>query len=111
MCVLLQMRQKDSEWQKERAILEQRCQQQELQLKELQMRMEQQKSMHDQMVKYLRDQQHGSVDVGKSISDATQSAMVVRLENELQEQRQEQARREKDLAGQLEAQQSQVADL
>ena len=35
-----EMRQKESEWAKEKAILEQRTQQQELSLKDLQMRME-----------------------------------------------------------------------
>lgn len=52
------------------------------------MRMEQQKSMHDQMVRCLRENS-GQIDVTKSISDATQSALVVRLENEISAQRTE----------------------
>ena len=40
--------------------------------------------MHEQMVKCMRENGPAAqVDVSKSISDATQSAMVLRLENEL----------------------------
>ena len=109
---LLQLRQKESDWGKERAILEQRCQQAELSFKDLQMRMEQQKSMHDQMVKYLRQNDSAlTVDVTKSISEATQSAVVMRLESEIASQRLEHRQREKDLAGQIEEQNSQISDL
>ena len=61
--------------------------------------------MHDQMVKCLREQgPASSVDMSKSISDATQSAIVMRLENELAAQRVEQAEREQSLNRQLEEQ-------
>ena len=59
--------------------------------------------MHDQMVKCLRENgPTTSTDVSKSISDATQSAMVVRLENELAQQRAEQADRTQSLTRQIE---------
>ena len=70
-------------------------------MKDLQMRMEQQKSMHDQMVKCLRESS-AQIDVSKSVSDATQSAMVVRLENEISAQRVEKNERETSLNRQIE---------
>ena len=40
--------------------------------------------MHEQMVKCLRENgTQSQIDVSKSISDVTQAAIVVRLENEL----------------------------
>ncbi len=59
--------------------------------------------MHEQMVKCLRENGPAtSIDVNKSISDATQSAMVVRLENEIAALRIEQTDREKGLHRQIE---------
>ena len=48
------------------------------------------------MVKCLRENS-GQIDVTKSITDATQSAVVVRLENEIAAQRVEQSDRETSL--------------
>lgn len=47
------MKQKEAEWSKDKALLEQKNQQLELQLKDSQMRCEQQKQMHEQVIKCL----------------------------------------------------------
>ena len=66
--------------------------------------------MHEQMVKCLRENS-GHLDVSKSISDATQSAMVVRLENEISAQRGEQNDREINLNRQIEEYSKSVVEL
>ena len=76
------------------------------------MRMEQQKQMHDQMVKCLgvpRQQSSiSSVDVSKSITDATQSAMVSQLEKELQALKSSSSERENELNSKIEDQAEQI---
>ena len=69
--------------------------------------------MHEQMVKCLRETSNngGQTDVSQSISDATQSALVVRLENELSAQRVEQTERESALNRQIEEYRRGSADL
>ena len=68
--------------------------------------------MHEQMVKCLRENgPSASIDVSKSISDATKSAMVLRLENEIAALRLEQTDREKSLNRQIEEQSKQIGDL
>ena len=86
----------------------------ELQLKDSQMRMEQQKQMHDQMVKclgVLQQPSFSSIDVSKSITDATQSAMVNQLERELEALRAQSAERENQLNSKIEDQREQILDL
>ena len=57
--------------------------------------------MHDQMVKCLRESS-SQIDVSKSVTDATQSAIVVRLENEISAQLVEKNERETSLNRQIE---------
>lgn len=68
--------------------------------------------MHAQMVKCMQENgPASSIDVTKSISDATQSAMVVRLENELKAQRLEQTEREQNSNRQITEQTQTITDL
>ena len=70
--------------------------------------------MHDQVVKCLGAPQQppiSSIDVSKSITDATKSAMVGRLENELEALRSQFAERENHLNSQIEEQRLQITDL